>query len=60
MFRILTDMQEIDEFWKAGLLYYRLCSAQQDLWEEDVYHENNYLPSEYSLEAFEYAIQVED
>lgn len=62
MFRILTDMQEIDEFWKAEMLYCRVAGCEpEDFWEEDRYDkEGLWPPSRYADGVFEHAIQVED
>lgn len=65
MYQIITDMQQADELWAAGLLY---CSVDEDGW----FLDDSYLPiyqGPFSMwqpsqsadaDAPQYAIYVED
>lgn len=63
-FKIIEDLEQADELWRAGLLYFqssRRHILQDDAWNFDgSYGSPHSAPSKYYPEDYVYAIQVED
>ena len=63
-FKIITDLEQADELWRAGLIYFQ--SAMYDkpnpyCWTLDVSYDSPHsAPSKYYPEDYVYAIQVEE
>ena len=63
-FKIIEDLEQADELWRAGLLYFRSSRhdiLQDDCWDLDgSYAYPDSAPSKYYPEDYVYAIQVEE
>lgn len=63
-FKIIEDLEQADELWRSGLIYFQSSKNaifQDSWWNLDgSYNSPHSAPSKYYPEDYVYAIQVED